>query len=62
MVLDIEGFFPSISENLFLKAIQFVEQITEITDEDINLIIKERETLLFNEDIPWAQKKGKRGF
>ena len=56
MVSDIEGFHPSISENLFIKAIQFAKQITEIIDDDINLTIQD------NEGIPWGEKGGKRGF
>ena len=52
MISDIESFYPSISENLFIKAIQFARLITEIPDEDINLIMQARKTLLFNEGIP----------
>ena len=48
MVFDIECFYSSISENLFIKAIQFAKLITKITDEGINLIIQSRKTLLFN--------------
>ena len=36
---DMKSFYPSISENLFIKAIQFAKQITETTEEDINLIM-----------------------
>ena len=43
--------------NLFIKAIQFVKQITKISDEDINLIMKARKTLLFIEDIPWVDQE-----
>ena len=34
MVFVIEGFYPSISDNLFIKAIQFAKQMTQITDDD----------------------------
>ena len=51
MVFDMESFYPSISENLLLKAIQFANQITEINDEDINLIFQATKTLLYNEGI-----------
>ena len=53
MKLDIESFYASISDNLFIKAIQFGR---EITDEDINLTMQARKTLLFNEGIPWVKK------
>ena len=48
MVFDIECFYSSVSENVFIKAIQFAKLITKITDEGINLIIQSRKTLLFN--------------
>ena len=62
MVFDNENFYPSISENLFIKAIQFARQITEITEEDINLIMQTRKALLFNDGIPWVKKKGNEDF
>ena len=62
MVFNIESFYPSISENLFIKAIQFHKQITEITDEDINLTMQARKTLFFNESIPCIKKEGNEDF
>ena len=38
IVVDIESFYPSITERLFTNAIQFTKQITEISDYDISLI------------------------
>ena len=58
MLFDIESFYRSISENLFIKAIQSAKQITEISDEDINLTMQARKITLFNEGIPWMGKKG----
>ena len=52
MVFDIKSFYPSISKNLFIKAIQFAEKMTEISEEEINLIMQARKTLLSNEGIP----------
>ena len=62
MIYDIKSFYPSISKNLFIKAIQFAKQVTKITDEDINLIMQARKTLLFNEGIPWVKKEGHEDF
>ena len=56
MLFDIEGFYPSIIERLFINAIQFAKQITEISDYDMSLINQSRKTLLFNERIPWVKK------
>ena len=57
MVFDIESFYPSISKILFIRAIQFARQKTEIIDEAINLIMQARKILLFNEGIPWVKKE-----
>ena len=55
MLFDIEGFYPSIIERLFINAIQFAKQITEISDYDMSLINQSRKKL-FNEKIPWVKK------
>ena len=55
------SFYPPINENLFIKAIRFAKQMTEISDEDINLIMQARKTL-FNEGIPWVKKEGNEDF
>ena len=62
MVFDIESFYPSISEDLFIEAIQFSKQITEIPDRDRNLTMQARKTLLLNEGIPWVKKDGNEDF
>ena len=41
-----------------VKTILFVKQMTEISDEDINLIIQARQTVLSDEGIPWVKKEG----
>ena len=51
-VFDTGSFYPSIRENLFIKTIHFAKQMTEISTEDISLIMKARKTLLLNEGIP----------
>ena len=48
MVSDIETFYPSINQNLFIKPTQFPRQINENTDRDINLIMQAGKSLLFN--------------
>ena len=62
MLFDIEGFYPSIIERLFINAIQFAKQITEISDYDMSLINQSRKTLMFNEKIPWVKKDGSEDF
>ena len=40
-----------------VKTILFVKQMTEISDEDINLIIQARQIVLSDEGIPWVKKE-----
>ena len=47
---------------MLLKASQFAKQITEITEEDINLITQARKALLFNEDVAWEKREGNEYF
>ena len=56
MVFDIERVSSYITENVFIKSAQFAKQITEIFDEDINLIMQARKTFLSSEDIPEKRK------
>ena len=62
MVLDIEIFYPSITERLFTNAIRFAKQITEISDYDMSLINQSRKTLLPNEKLLWVKKDGSEDF
>ena len=66
IVFDIESFCPSISENMFIKAIQFAKQVTETSNIyehiSINVIMHARKTLLFNEGMPWVKKEGNEDF
>ena len=53
IVFDIESFYPSISLELFHKAIN-----CDIPEKDISIIMKSRGTLLFNNKEPWLKKSG----
>ena len=61
-MFNIERFYPLISENLFIKAIQFAKQMNEISVEDINLIMQARKTLLFSEALSWVEKERNKDF
>ena len=53
-----ENFYPSISLNLFNKAIQYATTMTEIYDSDKATIKHSRKTLLFHNKLPWEKKSG----
>ena len=56
---DIIEFYPSISERLLTKALDFAQRHTDITDEEINVIHHARKSLLFSEDgTAWMKKDG----
>ena len=61
IAFDVESFYPSISCNLFEKAILFAKQYAKITQEEMNIIMQARKTFLFYNELPWI-KKMKGGF
>eukprot|EP00794_Sanderia_malayensis_P007635 gene7635-biopygen6221 len=58
-VFDIESFYPSISEELLKKSIEYAKLRTKITDEDIDIIMHSRKSLLFDEENMWIKKNNK---
>ena len=58
IVLDIESFDPSISEDLFKSTIQFAKESIDISDDNLSLINQGWKTLLFRENTPWVKKEG----
>ncbi len=62
IAFDIEAFYPSITAELFDKAIQFAKNITTINDEELEIISQARRTLLFHLDNAWVKKKGDEDF
>ena len=62
IVFNIASFYPSISHELFHKAINFVKTIRDVPDKDISIIMQSRRTLLFNNKEPWLKKSGNEEF
>ena len=58
IVFDIDSFYPSISLDLFDKALKFVKEIIPIADSDLKIMMHSRKTLLFHENEPWIKRKG----
>jgi hypothetical protein len=56
MQFDIVDFYPSITENLLMDAINYAAQHTDVSDKDIEIIMHARKSLLFNKDEPWIKK------
>ena len=56
LVFDIVDFYPSISEALLKSSLEYAKQHTIISDEDVEIIMHSRKTLLFNGNEPWVKK------
>ena len=59
--LDVDGFYGSISEKLFLEALEWAEKYVDISDEDKKILIQSKKSFLFHKDRPW-EKKGEGDF
>ena len=53
---DIVEFYPSISEELLLKALEFGSKFDTIEDYEKNIILKAKQSLLFNGSESWCKK------
>ena len=54
--MDIVSFYPSITEELLLDAINWAKTLTPISNEEIKIIIHSRKSLLFYKKKPWIKK------
>ena len=59
---DIESFYPSITKELLDKSIQYAKEITTLSDEEVNIIMQSRKTLLFHNQDPWIKRDGDEDF
>ena len=57
IVLDIKDFYPSITETLLIKAINFAEKLVNIKNEDKVIIKRARKSLLYDNSEPWMKKE-----
>ena len=55
-VFDIEGFYPSVSQELLTNAIHFAKKYTKITNQDIGIIMHSRKSILIHNGFPWVKK------
>ena len=55
LIFDIVDFYPSISEVLLTLSLDYAKQFTTISDEDEEIILHSRKTLLFNDNEPWVK-------
>ena len=53
---DIVEFYPSITESLLKKAITFAKKHTQVSKQDIKIVMHARKSLLFDKDTPWKKR------
>ena len=53
---DIESFYPSITEDLLTKALNWASHYTSISEEDRNVIISSSKSFLYHKGEPWVKK------
>ena len=59
IVFDIVNFYPSITEDLLRRAITFARQHTSVQEEDVEVIMHARKSLLFDKELPWVKRQNK---
>ena len=55
MQFDIEEFYPSTTKHLMLKAIEHAKLYTSITQEELDIILHARKSLIFSKSKPWEK-------
>ena len=58
LVFDVKEFYPSIGEKLLRDALEFAGCHVEISQDEEDLIMHVRKSLLFYKNSPWAKKQG----
>ena len=53
---DVVDFYPSISEDLLTKALSFAAEYDEITEEEKEIVIQAKRSVLFNDNQTWCKK------
>lgn len=53
---DVTEFYPSITEGTLKDALTFASRFTNISDNDIEIVLHARKSLLFHNNVPWTKK------
>ena len=56
ITFDVCDFYPSISEDLLLNALDYASKFTTITQQDRHIIIHAKKSLLYHQNSPWTKK------
>ena len=56
ITFDVCDFYPSTSEDLLLKALNYASRFTTITQQDRHIITHAKKSLLYHQNSPWTKK------
>ena len=56
ITFDVCDFYPSISEDRLLKALNYASRFTTITQQDLQIITHAKKSLLYHQNSPWTKK------
>ena len=62
ITFDVCDFYPSTSEDLLLKALNYASRFTTITQQDRHIITHTKKSLLYHQNSPWTKKNGNNMF
>ena len=58
IMFNVEKFYPSIDQNLLLKALLWCRKYVDMSDNEIEVIMAARKAILYMDGEPWAKKGG----
>ena len=58
---DVDAFYPSINKNRLIQALMRAKQFIDISDQEIEIIMQSKKSVIFKEGTPWT-KKGNENF
>ena len=56
LVFDIVDFYPSISEDLLRLSLEYAKEHTTVSEQEVEIILHSRKTLLFEKSEPWVKR------
>ena len=56
ITFDVCDFYPSISEQFLIKALDYASAFTNITQQDRDIIIHAKRSFLYHQNSPWIKK------
>ena len=54
-ILPTKTYYPSVTEHILLKAIEHAKLYTSITQQELDIILRARKSLLFSKNKPWEK-------